>query len=291
MSDKRRELFGNDPNALLQSLEKKGVGASKNDWLEKEFGIKTKVYEAMLPSEGLLYPEGHPLHGVESVEFIPMAAEQENIIRNRKLIENNTMGIELLRSCLVNKAIDPKTLFAGDSLSILYSIRAATYGSIYSPKIKCPSCRQMQKVSIDLSDIEQKELEKENIVPGVNEFTTVLPETGITIKFKLLNEEEAGKLMEEKQAREKKGLSNSSVSTDLASIIIAANGITDRTKIMMLAGHLPGKDSLHLRKETARVEPGLVNQFYFTCENFACKHEDKLQIPLGIEFWLPEAEV
>ena len=39
-----------------------------------------------LPSKGMLYPEGHPLHGVETLEIKYMTAKEEDILTSKTLI-------------------------------------------------------------------------------------------------------------------------------------------------------------------------------------------------------------
>lgn len=290
MTNKRNDIFsqGADPSSVLEKMEKK-FSMSQAEFLEKEFGFKVKVFEAILPSKGLLYAEDHPLHGKESVEFLPMSVREEDIIRNRKLIENKTMGMELLRSCLVDKKIDPKTLFPGDALAILYSVRGASYGTNFHTSMNCPKCGTNQKVSIDLAEIEEKEI-AEDITPGSNVFSTVLPSTGVKAEYKILTEQEELDLSNEQEAREKKGVAPTDSTNFVMNVLISVNGITDRTKVNMFAQRMPALDALHLRKEVLKHQPGLKSEFFFSCSNSMCRHEATLPIPLSLEFWLPEVD-
>lgn len=290
MANNRNDIFsqGGDPASVLEKMEKK-MSMSQAEWMEKEFGFKVKIYEALLPSKGLLYKEDHPLFRQETVEFLPMSVREEDIIRNRKLIENKTMGMELLRSCLINKQIDPKTLFPGDALSILYSVRGASYGTEFHTNMNCPKCGTNQKIAVDLADIEEKEL-PEDITPGSNVFGTMLPTTGVRVEYKLLTEEEELKLSEEQEVREKKGVAPTDSTNFVMSVLVSVNGINDRTKVNMFAQRMPAQDALHLRKEVIKHQPGLKSEFFFSCNNSSCRHEAKMPIPLSIEFWLPEAD-
>ena len=292
MSNKRNEVFGSTSavESTAKNIEAMQT-VSANDWLEKEFGFKTQVYEVPLPSKGLLYPEGHPLHLVESVEFLPISTREEDIIRNKKLIENKTMGSELIRSCLANKRIDPKTLFPGDALAILYAIRTASYGAEYTTKVKCQSCGTVQKATIDLGELDIKEMPEEDIVPGVAVFSTKLPVSGMTVEYRIFTEDESAKLGDENDAREKRGVPSANSTVAMQSLIVSANGVSERGKINLLASRLPGQDALHLRQEVAKHEPGIINKYLFSCKNSDCRHEAMQGIPFGIEFWLPEADV
>ena len=287
----RNDVFsqGQDASAsVLNQMERK-FSMSQNEWLEKEFGFKTQIFEAMIPSKGLMYPEEHPLHGKETVEFLPMSVREEDIIRNRKLIENKTMGIELLRSCVVDKRIDPRTLFPGDALAILYSVRGASYGTEFHTSQNCPKCGTNQKVTIDLSEIEEKEAPTD-VTPGSNVFSTVLPSTGVRVEYKILTEDEELKLTDEQEVREKKGVAPTDSTNFVMNIIQSVNGITDRGKVNMFAQRMPAQDALHLRKELIRHQPGLKSEYFFNCTNSSCRHETKLAIPLSLEFWLPEID-
>lgn len=288
----RNNIFSenSDPTSVIEQMEKKLTAShSQAEWMEKEFGFKTKVYEALLPSKGLMYNEEHPLYMQETLDFLPMSVREEDIIRNRKLIENKTMGIELLRSCVVNKKIDPKTLLPGDALAILYSVRAASYGSMFHTNINCPKCNVNQKVSIDLAEIEEKEL-PEDITPGSAVFSTVLPITGVKVEYKIFTEDDELKISDEQEVREKKGVAPSDSTNFIMNILVSVNGITDRGKVNMFAQRLPAQDALHIRKEVIRHQPGLKSEFSFNCVNSMCRHDARLGIPLSLEFWLPEVD-
>ena len=53
------------------------------------FSVPTEFVD--LPSKGLYYPEGHPLHGVDSVEIKHMTAKEEDILASESLIQGRAI--------------------------------------------------------------------------------------------------------------------------------------------------------------------------------------------------------
>src|SRR3990167_11406145 len=59
-----------------------------------------------LPSKGLLYQEGTPLHTAEVIEIRSMTARDEDILTSRALLKQGKAVSALLRSCITDRAID-----------------------------------------------------------------------------------------------------------------------------------------------------------------------------------------
>ena len=49
------------------------------------FVVPTEFVE--LPSQGRFYPEGHPLHGEDSIEIRQMTAKEEDMLTSRTLLK------------------------------------------------------------------------------------------------------------------------------------------------------------------------------------------------------------
>ena len=81
-----------------------------------------------------------------------MTAKEEDILTSRALIKNGTVITQLLKSCILNKLVDPDDMLTGDKNAILIGIRVTGYGSEYSAKITCPHCnKEYETYSVDLS--------------------------------------------------------------------------------------------------------------------------------------------
>ena len=56
-----------------------------------------------LPSGGKFYPEGHPLHGKDTLEIKFMTAKEEDILTNQSYIQKGVVLDKLLKSLIVDK--------------------------------------------------------------------------------------------------------------------------------------------------------------------------------------------
>ena len=56
------------------------------------------------------------------------------------LIKAGTAITALIRSCLVDKRIDPADMIAGDRNALVFAIRITGYGHEYDATVECPEC-------------------------------------------------------------------------------------------------------------------------------------------------------
>ena len=167
-----------------------------------------------LPSKGLLYPESSPLHGVESVGIRAMTAREEDILMSPALLKSGGAITELIKSCLIDKSIDPLEMISGDRNSLLFSIRITGYGPEYQASVECSECEQKSDRKFDLSNVKINFLDLTPIVPFENKFEFILPASQKTVIFRFLtgkSEEQANKTS---IARKKAGLLNDNVITN-----------------------------------------------------------------------------
>ena len=108
---------------------------------------------APLPSNGVVYDVNSKLHGKDGLDIKAMTAKEEDILTSRALAKNGTMVSELIRSCLLDKSIDVKTLLSGDRNAIMIAIRISGYGANYEVDITCPECQTKRKSSFDLKNL------------------------------------------------------------------------------------------------------------------------------------------
>ena len=91
-----------------------------------------------LPSQGKGYPQGHPLHGKETIEIKYMTAKEEDILSSRNLLKKGLAIERLIQSVICDKNVQAKDLLVGDRNAILIAARRSAYGNIYSIKVTCP---------------------------------------------------------------------------------------------------------------------------------------------------------
>lgn len=261
---------------MANLLENKGAGSE----------IPLDVVK--LPSKGLLYPEEHPFHHLESVEFKAMGTFEENILASTALIRKGTVINTLIKSCLSNKLVDPSSLIIGDKSAILLAIRLSGYGSEYKAKTTCPECNKAWKYVFDLSGIEYKFLSQEPVNPGANLFSFVLPGTKRQVTFKLLTDGDDIDISKTQEARKK----NTEIDVDttitdrLVTQIVSIGSISDKDQIAREVKKMSLKDSRPLREYIHSIEPDLLFEEEVSCK--FCGSKEVHPIPLGVEFLWPK---
>lgn len=246
-----------------------------------------------LPSQGKLYPEEHPLYGEESVQIKAMTATEENILSSPALLKKGMVVDTLIKSCLLNKSIDPRTLLAGDKSTILLAIRISGFGSEYNVRTSCPECSNGFDHSFDLSKVSLKNLSKEPDVPGKNMFTFVLPKSKKTIKFKILTSGDESDILEtqekRKRAFKKSGIQSevdTTVTDRLLRGVVEIDGNKDRKFIEKFIASMPVLDSRALREHIKNIEPDVTFKQEVECPN--CGAVETHDIPIGMEFLWPK---
>ena len=126
-----------------------GVG-SETPSMTLDFTCPTEFVD--LPSRGRFYPEGHPLHGKESVEIRFMTAKDEDILTSKSLLKKGVAVDRFLQNIIVDKSIKLPDLLIGDKNALVVAARITGYGTNYSTKTTCPACASTQEYEFDLGD-------------------------------------------------------------------------------------------------------------------------------------------
>jgi hypothetical protein len=253
--------------------------------LRDEFGYEVPVERIPLPSNGLVYPQGHPLHGVDAVDIKAMTAREEDILMSRALQKQGSTISALLQSCISDKRIDPKSLISGDRLAITLGIRITGYGSRYVANIGCQSCQSVSKQEFDIGGLDVKPLTLEP-VSGGNLFEFVLPMSGKRVHFHFMTgkEEEDYTAMLERKQKLFPGAPEGSVTSRLETHIDSVDGVTDKSKISKFVASMPAGDARALRNFIDSNEPGVDLGVGWNCPS--CNYENKNTLPLGpLFFW------
>ena len=286
MSD-REDLLGNAPQQISAHDAVNSGAIKKVDVLRDEFGLDIPVESVPLPSRGVIYPPDHPLYGQETVDITPMTAKEEDILTSRALIKKGTVISELIKSCLVDKRINPNDMISGDRNALMVALRITGYGADYNVEVECPSCGEKDTYDFNLSELEIKRLKVEPVEVGSNLFEIELPVCKKSVKVKFLTGKDELDMMVTAERKKKKGLSkNDTYITDrLTRSIIDVNGITDKNKIAIFVRNLPVRDSLALRKFLDTYEPGINMSSWITCTS--CSETSEVKLPLGASFFWP----
>ena len=250
-------------------------------------GFNVPVETVTLPSQGLVYPLGHPLSNEKQVDIKCMTAKEEDLLTSRALIKNGTVISQLLRSCILNKSVDPDDMLVGDRNAVLIAIRITGYGAEYKAKIECPQCGEDYENEFSLSQLRVKPLTAQSAAPNENLFDFTLPGTGQRVQIRLLtgrDEAEISKISERKKKLQSQIDNN--VTARLFSSIVSLNGETDKNKISQAVNNMRASDSRALRRFIDDIEPGVQMKQTVSCPH--CVEESEVNVPLGISFFWPD---
>jgi len=258
------------------------------DKVKADFGIDIPLETVPLPSAGRVYPDSSALHNVETVEIRAMTAREEDILTSKALLKKGTVITELIRSCLIDKAINPNELLTGDRNALMVAIRITGYGPEYDAELQCTECDQRAPRVFDLGALPIKRLAINPVAPGMNLFEFTLPYTKKVVKFKFITGMDEVDIMSTSEKQKKLGLpSETNVTTNLLYSIVGIAGIEDRAKIANFVRMMPARDSLALRNYIRDNEPGITMKQEVTCPS--CGHSEEVSMPIGVSFFWPSA--
>jgi len=261
---------------------------SAADKVKAEFGLDIPLELVPLPSSGKVYPPGSSLYGSDAVEIRPMTAREEDILTSRALLKKGTVITELIRSCLVDRSINPNDLLGGDRNALMVAIRITGYGADYKVDLECAECNVKSPHEFNLGELPIRRLELEPVVQGANLFQFVLPYSKKLVKFRFLTGRDEEEIVTMGEKQKKLGLSGESlVTTNLMYAIVSIDGVEDRAKINNFIKHMPARDSLALRNYIRDNEPGVIMKQETSCPS--CGYTGEVAMPLGVNFLWPSA--
>jgi hypothetical protein len=241
-----------------------------------------------LPSRGLLYPEGHPL-GEGVIEMKYMTAKEEDILTSQNLIKQGVVLDKLFESLIVTP-MNYSDLHIGDKNAVMVAARILGYGKDYTVEVDDPfSPGTKQKVTIDLTQIEHKEVDYSLLESRQNEFDFELPQSKRVVTFRLMTHG-----LEKQIQTEIKGMNKTKVrtgidnelTTRLKNVIIAVDGEMGRAAINnFVDNELFALDSRALRSYMKEISPDLDMTFTFVSD--ATGEVKEMDIPMDVSFFWP----
>ena len=286
MSDKptresRNEVFGGQggPQAAIP----------RRDVMKDDFGFEIPVESVPLPSQGRVYPSDSPLYGKETVDIRAMTARDEDILTSRTLIKKGTVITELIRSCLIDKTIDPDKMLSGDRNAIMTAIRVTGYGGEYHVEVDCPACSERAKHQFMLTDLKIKRLESDPVAEGSNLFECELPVTKKTVRYAFLTGRDEQEITVASERRKKQGMqADNLVTQKLMYSIKSIDNIDEVPKIQHFIRNMPARDSLTIRRHMDSNEPGIDMKSWMDCPH--CLESSEVRLPMGSNFFWPDTE-
>lgn len=245
---------------------------------ENKFKFPTEMVE--LPSKGIVYPENNPLSSGK-VEMKYMTAREEDIITNQSYIQKGIVIDKLLKSLIVSK-IDTDDLIVGDKNALLVAARILGYGSKYTFDYLGT------EYAVDLSTLENKEIDESLFIKGINDFNFTLPHSGTKVTFQLMTDG-----LEKKIDNEIKGLAKINkdnlpeMSTRMKYLITSVEGETDKKYIREFVDNgLLARDAKALRDYIVKIQPDI--RLVFDRETYDGRIEEA-DIPIGANFFFPNS--
>tara|TARA_R110000796_G_scaffold198811_1_gene315149 strand:+ start:300 stop:1031 length:732 start_codon:yes stop_codon:yes gene_type:complete len=239
-----------------------------------EFKFPTEEVE--LPSKGLIYPEENPLSSGK-VEVKYMTAKEEDILSNQSFIQKGVVLDKLLKSVIVNKDIDINTLIVGDKNALLIATRVLGYGKDYNVSVKG------EDYTIDMTTLENKEIDESKFKRGENNFTFTTPSTETILTYQLATGKIEKNIEKELIGLKKINKENSSeLTTRLKYLITSVDGDSESKSIReFVDNRFLARDSRAFREHISSTQPD-VNLSYIL------DNGEEVTIPIGINFFWPD---
>tara|TARA_R110000744_G_scaffold256015_1_gene371505 strand:+ start:43 stop:774 length:732 start_codon:yes stop_codon:yes gene_type:complete len=239
-----------------------------------EFKFPTEEVE--LPSKGLIYPEENPLSSGK-VEVKYMTAKEEDILSNQSFIQKGVVLDKLLKSVIVNKDIDINTLIVGDKNALLIATRVLGYGKDYNVSVKGVD------YTIDMTTLENKEIDESKFKRGENNFTFTTPSTGTILTYRLATGKIEKSIEKELIGLKKINKENSpELTTRLKYLITSVDGDSEPKSIREFVDYrFLARDSRAFREHISSSQPD-VNLSHIL------DNGEEVTIPIGINFFWPD---
>lgn len=243
-----------------------------------------------LPSKGLIYPEDHLLAS-GTIEMKYMTAKEEDILTSQNLIKQGVVLDKLFESLIVTP-INYDDLYLGDKNAVMVAARILGYGKDYVVEVEDPfSPGNKQKVKIDLTQLEHKEVDNSLFENGKNEFDFELPMSKRTVTFRLMthgiDKQIQAELKSMNKSLVKTGIDRE-LSTRLKHLILAIDGQTGRSAINnFVDNELFALDSRALRSYLKEISPDVDMTFTFISD--VTGEVKEMDIPMDVSFFWPQS--
>jgi hypothetical protein len=249
------------------------------------FPLPTEVVD--LPSEGKYYKEGSTLFGRSQIEIKYMTAKEEDILTSTSLAKKGLTLDRLLKSIIMDKAINTSELLVGDRNALILAARITGYGPEYGADIRCTECGNHYEAEIDLNNIGHKDVQDPSGVSvrdGIGYLT--LPVANIEVGVKPITVQDEQRAEQISSKRQKHGLESTILTDLLRTIIVSAAGVEDRTEVSNLIDVLPARDSRAIRSAYKKIVPDVDFSCEVTCPS--CGKEEVREVPIDAGFFWPD---
>lgn len=235
-----------------------------------------------IPSRGMYYPEGHPLHQKQTVQVKLLTAKQQDILTDQALAKSGQTIKVLIDNIIVDKSIKQNSLLSGDRAAILVKTRQLSLGASYKFNWPCSNCKANNLDQVDLGKFEFKGTPEK---PGQPIFQQVLPTTGKLVKFKLFTRADQQAIRKIQNNRKKAKLRPAMVTTRLIQSIMQVDGNADVGQITKFVEQMPARDAKYIRDKMAQMSPDLDMTVNLVCSS--CESQREVMLPITAAFFQP----
>jgi rubredoxin len=268
-----------------------GIGAPGPSTSAPVFNWSVPTEFVELPSRGIFYQNGHPLHNQTTVEIRYMTAKEEDILTSRSLLREGIALDRMLQNILVDKTISIDSLLVGDKNAMLVAARRTGYGADYDTNVTCPSCGTTSEHSFDISEPPCGDFleEARDLGVAVTEDGTVqiqLPMSKVEVTCRFMTSADEAKLTKELERKAKRKMSSGVTTDSFRAYIISVNGDSNPFTIESFIQAMPARDARHLRTVYSSIVPNIDLRQDYDCPS--CGYEVEMEVPLGVDFFWPK---
>ena len=242
--------------------------------------------EVNLPSKGYFYPKDNPLASGK-VEMKYMTAREEDILTSPNLLKHGTAIDKLLEALIVDKKIKLDDLLIGDKNTLIIAARILAYTKQYD-FLTFDEDGSEVIATVDLTTLNDKEIDFKSMTKGVNEFTFKLPNSEREVVLRMLTHQDELGLTKEAIALKKVQLATNMTSR-MKRMIVSIDGNSERAAVNNFVDtELLSVDALEIRKYLASITPD-VNMT--TTATFPDGREEEIAVQITAQFFWPSTEV
>lgn len=252
--------------------------------MRKLAGKSGNYSEIELPSRGRFYLRGEgPNNGVLHIR--PMTGAEEQILVTPRFAKKNQSLNMVFKEC-IGEQINPELLLSEDRTYILIYLRGLSYSPIYDVELKCPDCTKLFQSKIHLNSLDVDMCPDEY---GPEELVDTLPNSGLTIRYRLSTGRDEVLVQEHRDKRIKDwgaDVADDSAIFRAALLIEEIDGINNKTMIQQIVARLPISDMSYLRELLFEPPFGVNTKVGTICPH--CSHEFEVEMPMELSFFFPK---
>ena len=163
-----------------------------------------------------------------------MTAKEEDILTSQNLIKQGVALDKLLESLIINKDVDMSEMIIGDKNGLMVAARILGYGKDYDFSVTCPACGEVNKDTVDLTKLPEKQIDFNKYPKGINEFSFKLPTSKREITFQMLTHKAEREIDAELKAMKKVTKSTGidpEITTRMRKIILSVDGNSEKAYV------------------------------------------------------------